>query len=249
LKAFKTKRRKTGIYLFSLLCFAFAGIAFAGGLATNPSVRGVASYMMGTKSPSQSESESDSFSTPGLFWLNSTIVSSYVQANLTLSGSDLSLGEPVTLEVNMSIAEPATKYVSGVSVEVENTFQSVVPYTSTIGLGGINESLGRRLWFGRGLFEFNTVGPLIVDTTIFAVDKADRLQTVGLGKNILSRIVIAPSGSGLMNFYQNENLSLTAFILFFASLDIGVTLYDHRYENAHDTKDCAEDNPLEQRAE
>jgi hypothetical protein len=224
-------------------CFAFAGIFFIGGVATNPSVTTFASdvydYLTGTKTPPLTES--DSFWASGVFLLNSTVVTSDVQANFTLSGSDLSLGEPVTLEVNVSIGQPATKYVSGVNVEVENTFQSAVPYTSSISLGGRNESLGRRLWLGRSLFEFNTVGPLTVDTTIFAVDKMNRLQTVGLGNNILSKIVIAPSGTALMNFYQSENLSLTAFILFFASLDVGVTLYDHRYENADDAEDCTEE--------
>ena len=94
---------------------------------------------------------------------------------------------------------------------------------------------------GYGLFEFNTVGPVITTVTIYTLDKMDRLGTMNLGKSILSDLIIGPSESGQVLFYENQNFSLTLFILFFASVDICVTLYDHAYEDMEDPKNRAKD--------
>jgi hypothetical protein len=48
--------------------------------------------------------------------------------------------------------------------------------------------------------------------------------------NEIATIMIAPSGAVQQQTYENENLSLTFFILFFASVDIAVALSERIYE-------------------
>jgi hypothetical protein len=215
--------------MYALACLFFLlsiGLVIAAAY-TNPSVTEFATTVRGVKPSLQTETET--IWEPALSFLNSTPVSYLLQMNFTLSGNDLSVGQPVFLRINASAQEPITPYVASIAVEVENTFQSQTPYASIIELSALNKSLGERIWLGNGLFEFNTVGPLIVAVSVLTIDKTQKLSEADLGKTILPNLVIGPSGSGQVRFYEDQNLSLTLFILFFASMDIAVTLYDHSY--------------------
>jgi hypothetical protein len=92
-------------------------------------------------------------------------------------------------------------------------------------------------WVGGGQVEFAAAGVFgaTVDITAIPapeywnVTKLD-FQTTMHFHNQTETITIAPHGNAGQQWYEDQNLSLTFFILFFASVDIAVTLYDHCYE-------------------
>ncbi len=206
------------------------------GIYTNPSLVEFAQNLVGTKPSPQIQF--GSWNNDVSFVMNSTFVAAcWVKTNYTIYGDDLSVGQPIS--VNVNVTTQATNwsncpYIVSMSVEPQNTIKS--PFIGDIGLSPRNNSIGQRFWSGTGLFEFNAAGPLIVSLYITALNNTGKFTTAILSNIIVPAIIIGPTGSAQIAFYANQNLSLTWFILFFASIDIALTLYDHSYEDVEATQ-------------
>lgn len=95
-----------------------------------------------------------------------------------------------------------------------------------------------QMWYGNVLVELAAAGVFgaTVDVTVIPVPwdrnatSGPILQTTMPFHDQIETITIAPRGSAQQQLYENQDLSLTLFILFFASVDIAVAFYDHSYE-------------------
>jgi hypothetical protein len=104
------------------------------------------------------------------------------------------------------------------------------PYGATIiGFNGPSiNSGGQTVWFGSGLVIFDVAGPLVATVTLTVYPaSATKWASIDIPfYTDIPEISIAPSGTETL-FYENQGLSLTFFVLFFAALNIAVILYDH----------------------
>ena len=223
------------MYVAFLLFLGLAGVFFIGGIVANTSIPEFVAYIKGTKPGSQVEYGSSEGNV--LFLLNSTMVSSFVRINYTLYGADLSVGQPVWLLARASVVGPISRSVWGISVQPENTFAT--PYVSVIELSTINGTFGQTFWSGSSLVEFNTAGALLTTISVAAQGEGGKPQ-YSTFKDFVPDITIGPSGSGQVKFFGAQTVSLTLFILFFASLDIAVKIYDHSYEDLYTSEDRTE---------
>jgi hypothetical protein len=100
-----------------------------------------------------------------------------------------------------------------------------------------NDSRGHQVWWGLTLVEFGAAGPFGSTVDVTAIPSPEYsnatkqdYQTTMQFHDQMATITIGPRGIAQQRLYEDQNLSLTLFILFFASVDIAVTLYDHCYE-------------------
>lgn len=107
---------------FLLLSFLFLILA----AYTNPSIIDFVAKINGIKPNPQIEYGSFASFIP--LMSNSTSVDYFVRMNFTLSGKDLSVGQPILMRVNASIQGPLSFHILGMSIELMNTFQSGTPY-------------------------------------------------------------------------------------------------------------------------
>lgn len=114
-----------------------------------------------------------------------------------------------------------------------------------------NDSAGYEKWVGNSLVEFAapSVFGATVDITTFPTPEywnvtRPNFETTMHFHDQIETITIAAHGNAGQQWYEDQNLSLTLFILFFASVDIAVTLYDHCYEVvASNNNDAAQQKP------
>jgi hypothetical protein len=103
-------------------------------------------------------------------------------------------------------------------------------------------------WYGNVLVKLAAAGVFgaTVDVTVMPLPwywnatSGSIVQTTMSFHDQMETITVAPRGTAQQQSYQNQDLSLTLFILFFASVDIAVTLYDHSYDAVATKKDDAD---------
>jgi len=100
-------------------------------------------------------------------------------------------------------------------------------------------------WVGKSFVEFATSGIFGATLDIYMLPSLEfrnqasqaAFQTWQYFHNDIVTIQIASSEVAQTQVLENENLSLTFFILFFASFDVAMTLYDHSYETVQRKSD------------
>jgi hypothetical protein len=168
----------------------------------------------------------------------------------TATGNDFSVGKPILLCANITIqvSNPPQLFFLSVYVKPDNAFVQVDqttgprPTPSVIYLfGPTNFTIGTiveaKNWIGCSVTEIDNAGPFgatvyitAIPTPSFWNQASPSFQAEKPFHTEIATIVISPSGAMQQQFYENENVSLTIFILFFASVDIAVALHDQAYE-------------------
>jgi hypothetical protein len=177
----------------------------------------------------------------------------------SVSGNEpISEGNPTLLLAQVWFPFNTQYQILAVYVRPDNAFiyypstsQLSQPSPSFIVTSLTNDSLGRKVWVGAGSVEFAAAGVFGATVDIIAIPTPKYWNATHLNypatmqfHDQIETITIAPSGTARQQVYENQNLSLTLFILFFASVDIAVTLYDHCYEVVTiDKKDASEQKP------
>jgi hypothetical protein len=173
-----------------------------------------------------------------------------VYANYTLGGIYFVEGQPLLLRIYLTVDLNVEYRILAIDVQPDNAFQmfilngrtypAIFPTPSDIYLEPHNDSKGGQIWSGSSTIEFAAPGRFGATVNLFLVpsnpflEYLNRMHIVVQNNmhfhNETATISIEPSGQAEQFIYENQNLSLTFFILFFASLDIAVTLHEHSYK-------------------
>jgi hypothetical protein len=173
------------------------------------------------------------------FWLLTTNATSY----------DFVIGNKLQLRLMLQLW--GFKYpIDLITVEPDNCLlyfennqdgtSNSIPVTSRI----ILSQFGDTEWFGSQAIMPETSGVLTVKVTIkyFVNQDNTTLNTYTFAMD-LPRITIGTGLEAQQETYENRNLSLTFVVMFFASLDIAVVLYDHSEKKKESTTKEEHPNP------
>jgi len=191
------------------------------GAYTNPSIQQSAGKAVGATPKSQTEYGMKQFQ----YSINST-VTIMIKIAYEVLGDDISVGKSVWLLCNVTISGNPYFTVWNVYMQPTNIVESAYG-TSIIGFNGPSiNSRGQTVWYGGGVVIFDIPGPLVATVTLSVYPtSATKWTAVDIPfYTVIPAISIAPSGTE--PFYENQSLSLTFFMLFFAALNIGVIVYD-----------------------
>lgn len=218
-------------------------------MITNPYLASAFSLLSGTEPKTKTEYGHTSFVLPLI--VNSPYTDG-VDVFYNATGYDpLSANSPILISVAVNILENSKQYqILTVFVKPDNAFEVpseqttsstpipsiifTVPSNITMKVGAGLVVVGQR-WSGKSFVEIATSGFFGATVDIFMLPSMEfRSQTFfqpwGHFHDEIVTIPIAESGVSQQQVFENENLSLTFFILFFASFDVAVTLYDHSFE-------------------
>ena len=221
-----TRQRKPSMY-FGAICILILAIAFGFlGMYTNPSIQQWVGKAMGATPKSQTEYGMKQFQ----YFINST-VTIMVKIGYEVLGDDISVGKSVWLVSNVTISGNPYFTVWGVYMQPANVVES--PYgATTISFNGPSiNSGGQTVWFGSGIVIFDLPGALVATVTLSVYPtSATKWTSIDIPfYTDIPEISIAPTRTEAL-FYEDQNLSLTFFVLFFAALNIAVIVYDHSYD-------------------
>ena len=217
------KQRKLGMRL-GAVCVLVLAIAFGFlGAYTNPSIQQWFGGASGTAPKSQREYGTEQFQYP----INSTVTLT-VKISCEVLGDDISVGKSLWLLSNVTISGNPYFTVWNVYMQPANVVES--PYGATImGFNGPSiTSGGETAWFGSGLVIFDVAGPLAATVTL-SVYPTSTTKWIAIDipfYAVVPEISVAPGGTET-SFSSNQGLSLTFFVLVFATLNIAVIAYDH----------------------
>jgi hypothetical protein len=170
-----------------------------------------------------------------------------VFVSFEVTGADLSEGSVVAVFVEVDFPSNVQYKILDVRVRPDNAFMVIYypsstpqpsqPVPSIIFVLPHNDSEGHQVWWGVTLVELGAAGPSGATVDITAIPTPEYwnatkpdFQTTMQFHDQIETITIGPRGIAQQQLYEDQNLSLTLFILFFASVDIAVTLYDHCYD-------------------
>lgn len=125
------------------------------------------------------------------------------------------------------------------------------PSNISMNFEGVPTVVGQN-WVGKSFVEFATSGIFGATLVIYMLPSLEfrnqaseaSFQAWQYFHNDIVTIQIASSEVAQTQVLENENLSLTFFILFFASFDVAMTLYDHSYEPIQRKSDEANEQNL-----